>query len=153
MYTAICYYIAIVKIELWGFQAFDMDFVRKWNNRGFDVIYGLPPLISIYTTSPPSDLPIIDLAKPDMTRKPDTKLTENRSGRLLKSYLKNIFKITVLHFLSKSISFILSESLSCISNDIIALGLSTQRIFHLNKPTSKLPVPNTMGQKRSKNKC
>ncbi|KAL4592850.1 hypothetical protein LXL04_005856 [Taraxacum kok-saghyz] len=43
--------------------------------------------------------------------------------------------------------------LSRISNDIIAPGLSTQRIYHLTKPTSNLPVPNTMGQKRSKNKC
>ncbi|KAL4577775.1 hypothetical protein LXL04_013888 [Taraxacum kok-saghyz] len=44
-----------------------------------------------------------------------------RSGRLLKSHLKNIFKITVLRFLSKSTSFILSD-LSRVSNDIIAPG-------------------------------
>ncbi|KAL4555132.1 hypothetical protein LXL04_037743 [Taraxacum kok-saghyz] len=32
-------------------------------------------------------------------------------------------------------------------------GTSTQKFTHLTKPTSKLPVPNTMDQKRSKNKC
>ncbi|KAL4578372.1 hypothetical protein LXL04_014494 [Taraxacum kok-saghyz] len=32
-------------------------------------------------------------------------------------------------------------------------GTSTQKFTHLTKPTTKLPVPNTMGQKRSKNKC
>ncbi|KAL4563955.1 hypothetical protein LXL04_028004 [Taraxacum kok-saghyz] len=36
---------------------------------------------------------------------------------------------------------------------IIARGLPTHKISHLTKPTSKLPVPNTMGQKRSKIKC
>ncbi|KAL4559995.1 hypothetical protein LXL04_032143 [Taraxacum kok-saghyz] len=35
----------------------------------------------------------------------------------------------------------------------IARGLSTHKFSHLTKPTSKLPVPNEMGQKRSKNKC
>ncbi|KAL4574978.1 hypothetical protein LXL04_021818 [Taraxacum kok-saghyz] len=73
---------------------------------------------------------------------------ENRSGRLLKSYLKNIFKITVLRFLSNSIS-----CYYVFQHGIIARRLSTQKVPHLTKPTSKLPVPNAMSQMRSKNKC
>ncbi|KAL4583745.1 hypothetical protein LXL04_008328 [Taraxacum kok-saghyz] len=40
-----------------------------------------------------------------------------------------------------------------LQHGIIARGLSTHKISHLTKPTSKLPVPTAMGQKRSKIKC
>ncbi|KAL4582802.1 hypothetical protein LXL04_007361 [Taraxacum kok-saghyz] len=78
---------------------------------------------------------------------------ENRSGRLfIKSFVKTYLK-SLCYFSFKIYFIYLSESCHVFQYGIIAPGLSTQKNPHLTKPTPKLPVPNAMGQKRSKNKC
>ncbi|KAL4587110.1 hypothetical protein LXL04_011760 [Taraxacum kok-saghyz] len=47
----------------------------------------------------------------------------------------------------------LGVTYSRVSKRYHSSGTPTQKFTHLTKPTSKLPVPNTMGQKRSKIKC
>ncbi|KAL4584223.1 hypothetical protein LXL04_008815 [Taraxacum kok-saghyz] len=60
-----------------------------------------------------------------------------------------------LIFFKKKTLSLTEKSKSChtFQHGIIARGLSTHKFSHRTKPTSKLPVPNAMGQKRSKNKC
>ncbi|KAL4587391.1 hypothetical protein LXL04_000260 [Taraxacum kok-saghyz] len=66
---------------------------------------------------------------------------------------ENIFKITVLRFLSKSISFILSEwniktiCYHVFQHGIIARELPTQKVPHLTKPTSKTTCTKRNGPK------
>ncbi|KAL4575569.1 hypothetical protein LXL04_022417 [Taraxacum kok-saghyz] len=75
---------------------------------------------------------------------------ENRSGRLfIKSFVKTNLK-SLCYFSFKIYFIYLSESCHVFQYGIIAPGLSTQKNPHLTKPTPKLPVPNAMGQKRSK---
>ncbi|KAL4566370.1 hypothetical protein LXL04_030485 [Taraxacum kok-saghyz] len=89
---------------------------------------------------------------------------ENRSGRLfIKSFLKTslkslcyVFFQNLLHlFIRVNYKNYIYLKISChvFQHGIIAQGLSTHKFSHLTKPTSKLPLPNAMGQKRSKNKC
>ncbi|KAL4586931.1 hypothetical protein LXL04_011579 [Taraxacum kok-saghyz] len=89
--------------------------------------------------------------------------TENRSGRLLRSCLKTylkslcyVFSQNLLHLFIRvnyENYIYLKKSCHVFQYGIIARGLPTHKISHLTKPASKLPVPNTMGQKRSKIKC
>ncbi|KAL4588590.1 hypothetical protein LXL04_001482 [Taraxacum kok-saghyz] len=90
-------------------------------------------------------------------------LLRQLAEEFLQLCLKNIFKnhcVTLFQNLRASFIrvkyrnyLILKRDYSRVSNVIIARGLSTQKNPHLTKLTSKLPVPNAMGQKRSKNKC
>ncbi|KAL4559442.1 hypothetical protein LXL04_031580 [Taraxacum kok-saghyz] len=74
-------------------------------------------------------------------------IESHNSGRLLKSYLKNIFKITVLLFFQNLLRSFYQKVYHAFQNGIIGRGLPTHKVSHLTKPTSKTTCTNRNGPK------